>query len=68
VSSYLGFSGPRPCPCGSSERSYILSDARGIPCGRVCNACVVKVKAKYRPEIFADSRYDTMGEHVEEDE
>lgn len=47
----------RPCPCGSGHDSWWLKDARGIPCGRVCDNCIDRVKAKYRPEIFEDSRY-----------
>ena len=47
-----------PCPCGSEEPSYILYDARGIACGRVCPKCEEDVKAKYRPEIFEDGNYE----------
>lgn len=48
---------PRPCPCGSGKESWWLNDARGIPCGRVCDDCEDRVRAKYRPEIFSDSGY-----------
>ena len=47
-----------PCPCGSGEPSSPLSDARGIPLGRVCDKCEEEFKAKYRPEIFEDSNYE----------
>jgi hypothetical protein len=67
MSSYLGFKAPRPCHCGSGEKSYIVWDARGIPVGKACVQCEKKLKAKYRPEIFKDSAYDTMGERVEEE-
>ncbi len=39
---------------------YELVDAKGISCGMVCEKCVDKVKASYRPEIFTDPNYDTM--------
>jgi hypothetical protein len=44
------------CKCGSGEKPWWLTDARGIPVARVCKACVAKVKAKYRPEIFTNRR------------
>lgn len=47
----------RPCPCGSGKPSWRMNDARGIPCGRVCDDCEEAKKAKYRPEIFSDSHY-----------
>jgi len=57
----------RECICGSGKNSWVLSDARGIYVSRVCADCVKKVKAKYRPEIFADSNY-AHDEPIEEDE
>ncbi len=45
------------CPCGSGEDSYILSDARGIACGRVCSKCEDEINSQYRPEIFEDGNY-----------
>jgi len=45
------------CSCGSGEPRWILTDARGIPVGYVCNACVEEKKSHYRPEIFTDSNY-----------
>lgn len=48
----------RPCPCGQSPNfSYWLTDARGIPVARVCDSCVERIKARFRPEIFADPQY-----------
>lgn len=41
------------------DGSYWLNDARGIPCGRVCERCEPEVKADFRPEIFTDSDYWT---------
>lgn len=49
----------RPCPCGSGKMSHWLSDARGIPCCRVCPDCEQEKKKRYRPEIFTDSSYGT---------
>jgi|1_EtaG_2_1085319.scaffolds.fasta_scaffold352192_1 hypothetical protein len=37
--------------------TWILQDKRGISCGRVCAECEDTVRAKYRPEIFTNSRY-----------
>jgi len=55
------------CNCGSGKPSYWLNDARGIPCGKVCAACVKKVKAKFRPEIFTDANY-SHDEPIEEED
>lgn len=46
-----------PCADGHEEYTYILTDARGIPCGKVCDRCVDYRKSKYRPEIFEDASY-----------
>ena len=56
----------KECNCGSGLFRYPLYDARGISCGYVCNKCVASVKAKYRPEIFTNSRYE-CDENIEED-
>lgn len=48
----------KQCPCGSGKWPHMLCDARGIPCGYVCEDCEAKKKAKYRPEIFRDSQYE----------
>lgn len=42
---------------GNKLDTWIMSDARGIPCGRVCDQCVEELRKKYRPEIFTDSNY-----------
>lgn len=49
----------RPCHCGSGKPSWLLYDARGICCGRVCEECELRVRRKYRPEIFTDGNYWT---------
>lgn len=49
---------PHLCDCGSGEESYILYDARSIPCGRVCSKCEEEKKSQYRPEIFTDGDYE----------
>lgn len=54
----MGINDIRPCPCGSGKDSWWLSDARGIPCARVCEDCVEAKKAKYRPEVFQDPSYE----------
>jgi len=48
----------RPCNCGSGEERYMISDARGIPCGYCCSECEEKLRSTFRPEIFSDSQYD----------
>ena len=48
-----------PCPCGSGRPSWWLRDARMIEVARVCTACIKKVQAQYRPEIFTDPQYET---------
>jgi hypothetical protein len=44
----------KPCQCGSGKLRFPLHDARGIFCGYVCDKCEATVKARYRPEIFAE--------------
>ena len=56
----------KPCSCGSGLASDALYDARGIYVARVCAKCEQRVKARYRPEIFTDSRYET-DEPIEEE-
>ncbi len=53
----MGEDNPKLCLCGSGKERWLLSDARGIPVGYVCDDCVEKRKARYRPEIFTDSQY-----------
>ena len=55
------------CRCGSGKERFELRDARGIFCDYVCSDCHGEKKAKYRPEIFNDSSYDSMDEQIEED-
>lgn len=57
---------PRPCICGSGHQSWWLHDARAIPVSRVCEACIEKKRAQYRPEIFTNPNYYT-DEPVEAD-
>lgn len=47
------------CHCGSGEPWFELRDASGIYCCRCCDRCENAAKAKYRPEIFEDSGYET---------
>jgi hypothetical protein len=46
------------CNCGSGLHPTLVHDAKGIPVARVCSACRKKTLAKYRPEIFTNSRYE----------
>jgi hypothetical protein len=52
------------CPCGSGNKPWVASDARGISIGYVCETCIEQKKGKYRPEIFTNSNYeaDDLGE------
>lgn len=52
---------------GVRQSTWIIYDARGIPCGRVCHLCEEKVRAKYRPEIFSNPNYEA-DEQIEPDE
>lgn len=54
----MAFRYGRPCPCGSGQEGFPLTDARGIFCATVCDACEASKRAKYRPEIFEDSQYE----------
>lgn len=56
------------CEKCSEDRSisWALYDARGIYVSRVCEDCEEEVKSQYRPEIFADSSYET-DEPIDED-
>lgn len=42
---------------GNKLDTWVLYDARGIPCGRICDRCAEETRKKYRPEIFTDSNY-----------
>ena len=54
------------CYCGSGKYREALYDARGIYCGQCCEDCEAELRAKFRPEIFTDSRY-YADEAIEED-
>jgi hypothetical protein len=56
-----------PCNCGSGKPCWMLTDARGIPCGYVCEDCEKAKKAQYRPDVFEDPQYWT-DEPVEPEE
>lgn len=56
-----------PCSEGHEGSTWILSDARGIPCGRVCDRCEGWKRSKYRPEIFEDASYEA-DEPIEADQ
>lgn len=47
----------RLCPCGSGQPSWWENDARGIPLARVCDACIDRKLAAYRPDVLADPTY-----------
>lgn len=55
----------RPCHCGSGLESWELYDAQRIYCGRVCDRCVAKRKARYRPEIFRGYTQADVDEPIE---
>lgn len=46
-----------PCPCGSGKPSWWEHDARGIPLARVCDDCVERKLAGYRPDVLTDPNY-----------
>jgi hypothetical protein len=43
--------GPK-CGCGSGQPRRPLFDGNGLFCAYVCDGCVARVKARYRPEIM----------------
>jgi hypothetical protein len=47
------------------QEDYVfeLFDASGIFVAYVCDKCVKKVKAKYRPEIFTNSNYESPDDY-----
>jgi len=47
------------CNCGSGEKSYWRSDARGIPLAKVCKRCEKKKLSTFRPEVLTNSNYHT---------
>lgn len=47
----------RPCPCGSGKPSWWEYDARSIPLARVCDDCVERKLASYRPDVLTDPNY-----------
>jgi len=63
----MGIHDVRPCPCGSGEESWWEFDARGIPLDRVCDKCVEKKLARYRPEILTGYTQEDVDEQIEED-
>lgn len=44
---------PKPCPCGSGQMSYWMTDCQGIPLDRVCVSCRKEKEKKYTPETFS---------------
>jgi hypothetical protein len=56
----------RSCSCGSGLDRRLLTDARCIPVGYVCDRCEATKRAKYRPEVFTDGSYH-HDETLEED-
>ena len=62
----FNYRGPKICSCGSGQYRYELTDARGIFISYVCDECVDKTMAHYRPEIFQDLKYEA-NEPVDED-
>lgn len=48
--------------------TWIERDAQGIPVGRVCDACVEQVRAKYRPEVFSGYSQADVDEPIEPDD
>ena len=49
-----------PCETGRhAAPKRALTDARGIFCGYVCDACEASARENFRPEIFGDAGYWT---------
>ena len=56
----------KTCSCGSGLPRRDLTDARGIFCAFVCDACERGRRASYRPEIFTDASY-SADEPIDDD-
>jgi hypothetical protein len=56
----------KPCPCGSGQSRFDLTDARGIFCCYVCDACEDEKRKRYRPDVLTDPNYEAS-EPIEED-
>jgi hypothetical protein len=57
----------RYCSCGSGLASWWEYDAKGIPLDRVCDKCVTRKLAKYRPEILTGYTQADVDEPIDED-
>ncbi len=57
----------RTCSCGSGLCPFPLHDAQGIYVQRVCDRCEDRVRARYRPEIFAGYNQADVNEPIEEE-
>ena len=60
---------PETCTGGYHVDNYSWweNDAQGIPLARVCDACVDRVMAKYRPEILTGYSQSDVDEPIEPD-
>lgn len=58
----------RICNCGSGQPSHELYDAQRIYICRVCDDCEPRVRASYRPEIFAGYDQSDVDEPIEPDD
>ena len=56
----------KPCPCGASNQSLEVFDARGIYIGRFCTSCKEDSLRQFRSEVLTNSNYD-HDEPIEED-
>jgi hypothetical protein len=50
----------------STEESWWMNDAQGIPLRRVCSKCQEHHKKKYRPEILSGYDQAAVDESIEE--
>ena len=41
------------------RESWLATDARGIPIGKVCSECEQERLSRYRPEVLNDCNYDS---------
>lgn len=58
----------RTCNCGSGLTARELYDAQRIYIARVCDSCEPRVRARYRPEIFAGYDQGDVDEPIEPDD
>lgn len=51
----------------TDKYTWMLTDARGIPCGTVCDDCAEETEKSYRPDVMTNPNYEA-DEAIESDD